>query len=216
MKVSSSKTTEVNDIKELTNDDIKKTDGECLSPCNLAFKDIMTLPNTQDGSILNGSISKDDSIISLDDIKSSFNYDTFTIDKDDAQFFSDMVNKTGQFSLSVQQGTSTTVTQLDPAADIKTYKSANVSKTLVNLIDEAYNTQKPVRIDFDNNVAVILKIDKDGKIAAQFIPGDKAVEAYLKENIASLRQSFDNQGIAYNELSYRQSKQQNKQKNKGE
>lgn len=222
MKVSSAKTTETKEIKdtrELTNDDIKKLDGECLSQCNMAFKDIINSTDLQNDMSLSSSVSKNDPVSLFDDLKSSFNYNTFTIDKDDAQFFSDMVNQTGKFSVSAQQGTSTSVIQLDSTTDVKTYKSANVSKTLINMVDEAYNTQKPVRIDFDNNIAVILKVDKDGKIKAQFIPGDKAVEAYLKENIASLRQSFDEQNLPYNELSYKQSRQQqqqNKQKNKGE
>lgn len=49
---------------------------------------------------------------------------------------------------------------------------------------------------------------------ANFIPGDKAVEQYLKNNIASLRQRFDEQNLQYSELSYSNSRQQQQQQNR--
>ena len=55
-----------------------------------------------------------------------------------------------------------------------------------------------------------MKIDKNGKVSAEFIPSDKVAEQYLKDNIAFLRQTFDEQHLAYNELTYReQSKNRN-------
>ena len=63
-------------------------------------------------------------------------------------------------------------------------------------------TNQPFRIDFDKDVSVIIKVNKDGSLAANFIPGDKAVEQYLRNNIASLRQRFDDQNLPYSELSY--------------
>ena len=62
-----------------------------------------------------------------------------------------------------------------------------------------------------------------GKVSAEFIPGDKAVEMYLRNNIDSLRQRFDDQNLPYNDLFYRQSnngqknkERQNQQEDKGE
>lgn len=216
MKVNSTKTTET---KELKNDDINKSGEECLCPCNMPFNALLQQGNPLTNSDLISSNSTN-SLYSYGGLKSEFNYDSFTIDKDDAQFFADMVKKDGQFALNLQGDVNASLMQLNAANDIKSYKSANVSKTLLNLVDSAYNTQKPVRIDFDNNVSVILKVDKDGKVSAEFIPGDKAVEAYLRDNIPYLKQKFDEQNLSYNELSYRQNKQQqeqqNKKKNKGE
>lgn len=215
MKVSSSKAKDTQELNNTT--EKKKVDEPCLCPCDMGFKDILT----QQGSLPLGksdslsSISSGDSILSGKDLKSAFNYDTFSMDKDDAKFFVDMVHD-GQFSLNLQGEVNASVMQLDAASEIKTYKSANVSKTLVNLIEDSYNKQKPVRIDFDNNVSVVLKIDKAGKVTAEFIPGDEAVEQYLRNNIASLKQSFDDKDLPYNDLLYRQHKQQNKKKNKGE
>ncbi len=225
MKVESSTKTET---KELKNKETEKVDEECLSPCSDNFKDLlltnnMPIPieisNSSQISDINGfglnSISSTKTQLSGSLKKADFNYDSFTMDKDDAIFFVDMVNN-GQFALNIQGDTNAAVMKLDAAKEITTYKSANVSKTLTNLISDAYNTQKPVRIDFDNNVSVIMKIDKSGKLSADFIPGDKAVEQYLKNNISFLQQKFDDLDLPYNELTYRQSKQQNKKKDKGE
>ena len=124
--------------------------------------------------------------------------------------------KDGQFALNVQGDMNAALMKLDNANEITTYKSANVSKALMNFVDNAFKTQKPVRLDFDNNVSVILKVDKQGKVSAEFIPGDKAVEAYLRNNIPFLKQRFDEQELSYNDLSYREHRQQKQKRNKGE
>ncbi len=145
----------------------------------------------------------------------SMNFDTATISKDDAKFFADLVENK-QFAVQ-ENGSKTGLIKF--ADEIgPTYKSQQTSKVLTNLIDKAYKTGQPVRLDFDNNVSIIMKIDKKGKISAEFIPGDKAVEEYLRNNIRSLKQRFDDESIQYNDIFYRQSRnphQQNQQRNKG-
>ena len=58
--------------------------------------------------------------------------------------------------------------------------------------------------------SVILRVGKDGAIAANFIPGDKAVEQYLRNNIETLKNTFKENELPYSDLSYsnRGSKQQ--------
>ena len=56
-----------------------------------------------------------------------------------------------------------------------------------------------------------MKIDKDGKLSAEFIPSDKVAEEYLRNNITFLKTTFDEQKLPYNEISYRQ--QKNNQRN---
>ena len=87
------------------------------------------------------------------------------------------------------------------------------------MLKSSVDSKKPIRMDFDNNVTVILKLDDKGKVNAHFIPGDKAVEEYLKNNIPYLRQRFDEQNISYSNISYKQYKDQrenpgNKKENK--
>ena len=161
-----------------------------------------------------------DTVSSIKNLQSVYNYDTISISKDDAKFFADLVENK-QFALQQNGDTQNLIKFADEIGP--TYKAQQTSQVLTNLISKAYNEQKPIRIDFDNNVSVILKVDSKGKVSADFIPGDKAVEAYLKNNIEFLKMRFDDRNIAYNELTYRQSQngnkhreQQNQQKNKGE
>ncbi|MCQ2957836.1 MAG: hypothetical protein MJ180_02915 [Candidatus Gastranaerophilales bacterium] len=102
------------------------------------------------------------------------------------------------------------------------YKSIEVSKTLFAALDNAFKTGKPIRLDFGNDTSVIIKISKDGKLSADFIPNDKAMEAVLKSALPMLKAKFDEENIPYNELNYRNFNQQkdnqnkNKEKNKDE
>lgn len=142
----------------------------------------------------------------LNETKSVFNYNTMTMDKDDAIFFASLTeNVPAQISISNNE---MTLNVLNEVENIE--KPLNASKTLMNIIENCYKTQQSARLDFDNNISVILKIDKAGKVSAEFIPSDKIAEQYLKNNIAFLRQTFDEENLPYTELSYRE---QNKNKN---
>ena len=88
---------------------------------------------------------------------------------------------------------------------------------MMNLLSESIKTNQPFRIDFDKDISVIIKVNRDGSIMANFIPGDKAVEEYLKNNIGFLKQRFDEENLSYSQLSYSKHKQQEQQnKNKKE
>ena len=79
----------------------------------------------------------------------------------------------------------------------------------MEILDTASKTNKPVRIDFDNQITLVLKVNTDGKLFAQFYPGDRAAEEYLKNNIQSLRNTFDEKNILYSYLDYGQRKREN-------
>lgn len=97
---------------------------------------------------------------------------------------------------------------------LTSYKSVEISQTLFELIDHAYNTKRPVRLDFDKDVSVILRIDNSGKLMAEFIPGDKAMEFILKNALPDLKNKFDEENIPYKQLSYRDhNDKQNKRDN---
>ncbi len=152
-----------------------------------------------------------DTISSFKNLKPLYNYDSMSISKDDAKFFADLVENK-QFAIQQNSNNANLIKFADEIGP--TYKTQQTSQVLSDLINKAYNDQKPVRIDFDNNVSVILKIDSKGKVSAEFIPGDKAVEAYLRNNIGFLKQRFDEQNLPYNDLMYRQSNQNNQNKEK--
>jgi len=129
----------------------------------------------------------------------------------DAQFF---LNLTQSNDVSTRNIMTQAQNMLNSGVDSKQVaQNFKISQTLLNALSEARQNNQPLRIDFDQNVAVILRFGKDGAIAANFIPGDKAVEQYLKSNIQSLRTSFDEQNLPYSDLSYSNaSKEQNRRR----
>lgn len=137
----------------------------------------------------------------------SLDYKNMKMSDGDALFFSDLVKNTNMSMQGVAQYMQNAVEGNVAGGQQK----VQVSETLMNLIHDAAKTNQPVRIDFDKDVSVILKINRDGSISANFIPGDKAAEQYLKENIPFLKQRFDEQQLPYSELNYSRQKQQQEQ-----
>lgn len=152
-------------------------------------------------------ISKNSSLFTLDFT------DNLSVTQSDAEFF---LNLTQKNDVSVQNITTQAQTMLNQGANVKeVQQNVRISETLLNAINNARETNQPLRIDFDQNVSVILRIGKDGTIAANFIPGDRAVEQYLKNNIESLKNTFNENDLPYSDLSYsnRGSKQQKERRN---
>lgn len=135
-----------------------------------------------------------------------------TMSQEDAEFF---INLTQNSDITPQAIATQIQATLDSGANLtQVQKSAKISETLLNAINIAKETNQPLRIDFDQNIAVIMRIGKDGSFSANFIPGDKVVEQYLKNNIDTLKSTFEEKELPYTELSYsnRGSKQQKEQR----
>ena len=138
-------------------------------------------------------------------------YDAINMSDSDATFFANLVQNT---DMSMQSIASQIQTQMaDCNQNIQ--QNVKVSSVLMEKLSESMKTNQPFRIDFDKDVSVIIKVNKDGSIAANFIPGDKAVEQYLRNNISFLRQRFDEQNLSYSQLSYSNSRQQQQQRRQG-
>ncbi len=146
-------------------------------------------------------------------VPAKVDYTNIEMGADDAKFFADLVQDTDKTLQNVAADLQGEVEQnVQQAA-----KNVKVSATLMNALNEAVKTNQPFRINFDKDVSVIIKVDKDGAVSATFIPGDKAVEEYLKQNISFLRQRFDEQELSYRDLSYsrqKQNQEQNRRNNK--
>lgn len=141
----------------------------------------------------------------------SVDYDAINMSDSDATFFANLVQNT---DMSMQSIASQIQTQMaDGNQNIQ--QNVKVSSVLMEKLSESMKTNQPFRIDFDKDVSVIIKVNKDGSIAANFIPGDKAVEQYLRNNISFLRQRFDEQNLSYSQLSYSNSRQQQQQRRQG-
>ena len=142
-------------------------------------------------------------VITLD-----FSPSSISMTQADAEFF---VNLTQSNDVSVQNVVAQAQNLLNNGTELVQVKqSAQISQTLLNALMTAKENNQPLRIDFDQNVSVILRVGKDGALAANFIPGDKAVEQYLRNNIESLKNTFRENDLPYSDLSYsnRGSKQQ--------
>lgn len=194
---------------------------------NFKFSDPLNELNSKIAAlneIKNGFNSKshEASASSKTDTKTTDYSQKIKMDKNDATFFLNLVQNQ-QMSVQANQQI-TSGTGHNSSTDIQseaTQSTVQVSATLLNALNESAKTGKSFRIDFDNNIAVIMKVDKEGVLSANFIPGSAAVEQYLKNNIDALRQSFDEQNLPYNNLSYsnqqkqEQKEQQNKNKENG-
>ncbi len=144
-------------------------------------------------------------------INASVDYTSIQMSDTDAKFFADLVSKTdmsmgsvaAEFQKALQNG------------DVKMVQStAKASAALIEALKESSKTHQPFRIDFDKDVSVVLQVDRAGKINANFIPGDKAVENYLRNNIEFLKQRFNEENIAYGDLNYSQSRRNKEEQQK--
>lgn len=191
--------------KEVNTFPVSEEETEILTNVNATFSDVLSGQISNDGNIKQSILS----------MPIDYNYDSLFMDIQDAVFFVNLAQDEQYVINTTENGEFKSLLQLDVSKNIISQKTISTTNQLTTLIEKAQNTQKPVRISFDNDVSVILKIDKHGKITAEFIPGNIEVENYLRNNIASLRQKFDEQNLPYNDLFYRQQNgKQNKNRNK--
>lgn len=149
----------------------------------------------------------------ISDVKPAVDYTSIQMSDNDAMFFANLVKNT---DMSMQSVASEFQKTLEAGQVQQAQSSAKASAALIAALQESSKTNQPFRIDFDKDISVIIKVDKDGNINANFIPGDKAVEAYLRNNIEFLRQRFNEENIAYGDLNYsksRQGKEEKEQRN---
>lgn len=139
---------------------------------------------------------------------STFDYDVINMSDSDANFFANLVQNTDMSMKSI-------AAQINDAMvnnSENVQRNVQISSVLMDKLSESMRTNQPFRIDFDKDISVIIKVNKDGSLAANFIPGDKAVEQYLKNNISFLKQRFDEQNLSYSELSYSNSRKQQQER----
>lgn len=186
-----------------------------LNPTDILSLNIQNLIETQ--NIISNKTEMFEVSIRTDfdlskNIGETLNYSNIEMTENDAKFFADIVqNNAGGI-----QNIMAEIQQAGVFGDEAVQKSATVSKALLDALQNTVKTGQAVRIDFGNDIAVVMRVSKDGSIMANFIPGDKAVENYLKNNIDFLRGRFEEEDIPYSQLSYsqhqnRERRQQNKE-----
>lgn len=212
-KTENSKTDKKQDKTELAQDKQDAVDDLITSDIlsgNINFTDFKY--NNEGQNLLSMNIQN---LLNTKDLMSTVNsattvdYDVINMSDNDANFFANLVQNTDMSMKDI-------ATQVAENTNVQTAKSVQVSSVLMEKLADSLRTNQPFRIDFDKDVSVIIKVNKDGSLSANFIPGDKAVEQYLRNNISSLRQRFDEENLSYSELSYSNSREQNRQRRKKE
>lgn len=127
-------------------------------------------------------------------------YDSIIMNEADVEVFASLVEN-GEANLE----------NLSPQS---AQKSVQISKTLADMLAKSKETQQPLRIDFDNGISVIIKVSREGKLSADFLPSTQIAETYLKENLPLLKQRFDEKNLDYDELNQRGRRNQDKDDNR--
>ena len=191
------------DIFEPNSYIVSKPQKSCFSEIKTGLAEIIENILSPKSSNLNEQINE--KFLELD-FGAEFNIDATKIGLNDAIFFINLLNSENKINYSVENNT-LNITD-------STSQKINATTSLMNMLQTSFDTKKPIRLDFDNDITVILKLDNKGKIQAHFIPGTSEVEAYLKNNLACLKQNFDNEQINYSYLGYSKHKNKQNQKNK--
>lgn len=209
-KIDKSKLTKTLNKKDNNNFDIiSQVESELLNQTNYAINNIESL-----SKINNNFCNETNYVKNNKNIKNVFlsvlskdtygNVKQINMTKDDVEFFANVVdvnlkNQNNNFEINENN-----------------LKSAKISNALIEMLNDSRNNGRPVRVDFDNNISVILQVTKDGKLNARFYPGDKAAEEYLRQNIQILKNQLDSNDVEYENISYkeRNNQQNNSGKNK--
>lgn len=133
---------------------------------------------------------------------------------DDVEFFKLCAEK-GELTINDINSKDSQVNLMSVASNNRvSYKSLNFSKGLFNLIEYSFRKQKPIRLDFRGNSSVILRVNPQGNLSAEFIANDTAMEHILRSSIPNLKNKLDSEGVPYEKIVYRENQEKNK-KNKG-
>ena len=202
-------TKQINSPVEFQN--MQKTEVQYINQKSESFFDIRERLNQIFENFLSpaNTLSLEDEInnkfLNLD-FGAEFDINADKIGVNDAIFFVNLLNQQNLINYSIE----------DNKIELTTFdnKKINATNSLLNMLQTSFDSKKPIRLDFDKDITVILKMDSDGKIQAHFIPGSSEVEKYLKNNIQSLRQNFDDEEINYSYLGYSRYKEDSSKKEK--
>ena len=156
---------------------------------------------------LNQMLEPDVIDFSLDDIDfaETYSIQTEEITEDDAKICLKIIEENKLATLP--QNVSEIINNQVRVEDVEQIKGAS---RILEAVKTAALKNKPIRLDFDNNITLVMRVN-DGKINAQFYPNDNVAEQYLKNNITYLKNRFDLEGIPYSNLSYNQDRRKEQQ-----
>lgn len=127
----------------------------------------------------------------------AFSFNPQKMTEDDVRFFELLAEKQ---NITINNQNSIIVEGSDENIKMSNLK---FSKNFLNLIQYSFKGQRPIRIDFDKNASVIIRIDRQGRVSAKFISSDAAMDHLLKTQIPQLKKKLDSSGIKYKKIYYR-------------
>ena len=80
---------------------------------------------------------------------------------------------------------------------------ARLSAKFLSLLRDSIINKKVFRIDFDNQISVIIRINTEGKLVTEFLTNDDAIETYLKNNLHVLKEKFEELKVNYEDITYK-------------
>lgn len=134
--------------------------------------------------------------------------DSLSFGKDDLNTVVNWLNQAGPVPF-VQNLSPSLIEQMPQT----TYKSLQTSKGFQMMLENALKTQRPIRVSIGDNAEMILHLQKDGKVSAEFLAQTAASEMYLRQQLSELRSRLDEKNLPYASLSVRRdAKQENARK----
>lgn len=82
------------------------------------------------------------------------------------------------------------------------YKGFEISPKLAELIEKGYKSGRPIRVELDNNSAVVLKI-RNGQVSAEFVSTDKAAAFVMQQELDDLRNRMAARNLPVGTLEYK-------------
>lgn len=213
---------EEKEFNEFLNDEPKapvtQKESQVQNDKNAEFSFISQRPSPKLDIINANYLKMQQDILCLKDFKvmetkDEFFVDLKNVDSKDVEFFKTVVDNQN-FMINLSNPVSSQISLQIPTEGGISYKSIDVSKGLLDMIQKASQTNKHVRLSFDDNSSVILKVNKDGLLTASFMSNDSAMEQMLKANLPFLRNKMDAENIPYKEISYKD-RNNKKDDNKG-
>lgn len=83
----------------------------------------------------------------------------------------------------------------------------NLSRKFLALLKDSIINNKIFRIDFDNDVSIIIRINKEGKLNVELQTTDDNLALHIKENLHILREKFEELNVKYDEISIKEMKE---------
>lgn len=174
-------------LNMLSDDDYKTSEDDMMF-----LNEIVALNNQM-------TVEQSDKVINTQNVLNALLSQTQTMDESNYINMSDLSGEDVDYIIKMlQQGTSDASDFTDDNKEM-----AVLSEKFLSLLRDSIINKKVFRIDFDNQISVIIKISNDGKINAEFLTNDEAIESYLKNNLHLLKQRFEALNVNYGEVKYK-------------